>query len=226
MLNNDIANKKKWGEEIKKNVMLYPNEHVVRFMANNYKDIHNNSIKMALDIGFGSGRHLKLLLDYGFQTYGIDYSEESLMAANEILGNNNMLKKLELGDFKELNYGEGYFDVVIMYGVAFLRCVDEIIVDLKFVNQLLKKDGKMIINFRTKEDHLFGNGEEIYENSFILDEKAKPYEGMLYTFLDNNEVVKLLNDTGFVVEKLEREDYWKNNLTEHHSWWIISVRKE
>ena len=54
----DEQNKYIWDSVIKKDVMLYPNERVVAFLARNYKDIENNKNgKKALDIGFGSGRH-------------------------------------------------------------------------------------------------------------------------------------------------------------------------
>lgn len=38
----DEKNKQIWSSEIRKNVMLYPNERVVAFLARNYKDIENN----------------------------------------------------------------------------------------------------------------------------------------------------------------------------------------
>lgn len=225
MNNIENNNKLAWSNEIKKNVMLYPNERVVAFLGRNYKDIENNKSRNALDIGFGSGRHLKLLLDYNFKTFGTDYSEDCLNIAKGNLGDNPLLKGLYNDSFEKLNFEEEYFDVVFFWGVAFLRPLNEMVKDLKFIYNLTKKGGKVIINFRTKEDDLYGNGEEIARDTFILDAKYPEYENMVYTFLDLDSAKKLVENTGFKIVNIERDDYWKNNLQQKNSWWIFTLEK-
>lgn len=221
----DKQNKIAWGKAIKKNQMLYPNEKIVAFLARNYSQLEENSTKRALDIGFGSGRHLKLLMDYQFNAYGIDYSKESMEECQRILGENPLLKDLKLESIEDNDFEAEYFDAVIMYGVAFLRQYEEMLSDLQNICKVLKKGGKMIINFRTKEDGLFGKGEKIGGNSYLLDDSYPDYKGMLYTFLSQDEAENLLTEAGFIVENIEREDYWKTNLSQKHSWWIFTVRK-
>ena len=63
---------------LKDNQLLYSSEEVIRFVSYfNEKSLDNN-VKQALDIGFGSGRHLKLLMDYGYSTGGIRLLKEAV----------------------------------------------------------------------------------------------------------------------------------------------------
>jgi SAM-dependent methyltransferase len=220
----DERNRQAWSNEIRKNVMLYPNERVVAFLARNFGNLEENRSRTALDIGFGSGRHLKLLLDYGFRTYGIDYSQACLDTASRVLGDYANLMSLKTDDIRTVAF-DTLFDVVINFGVAFNRPVDEMLVDLRKVHALMKPGGKMFINFRTNEDSLVGMGERIDEHSWILGPESGPYNGILYTFLSDEEAQSLLGEAGFVVEDAERNDYWKNQLKERHTWWLYTVRK-
>lgn len=222
----DQQNRDAWKNELSKNVMLYPNDKVVAFLGRNFRNFDDNRNKKALDIGFGSGRHLKLLLDYGFQTYGIDYSEASKEVAVNLLGDSKQLKQLEVTSIEKIQYSESYFDVIVSYGVAFLREEIDIENDLRIMNRLLAPTGKMIINFRTVEDSLFRCGKKISDKTYIIDDTFPSYSGMLYTFFDIDEISELLKSTGFNILNIEREDYWKENLTQKNSWWILTVEKE
>ena len=67
----DEQNKSVWKNVIENAVMLYPAESVVMLLGRKYRKINRAVISemKALDIGTGSGRNLKALLDYGFQSY-------------------------------------------------------------------------------------------------------------------------------------------------------------
>jgi SAM-dependent methyltransferase len=214
------TNQKAWSNIINKNTLLYPDTPIVSFLARHFSNRQENKHKTALDIGFGSGRHLQLLKDYQFDIFGIDYSEESCKAAENLfkLQDNISCDDLSANPFKDKK-----FDVILSYGVIFLKPVDEMLKDLKIIHGSLKNKGKMIINFRTKDDFLYRDGEKIDDHTYILANPA--YKDMCYTFLDKEEVIHLLDQSGFSLLNLSRVDYHKNNLTEHHSWWIAEVIK-
>ena len=88
----------------------------------------------------------------------------------------------------------------------------------------MKKDGKLLINFRTKDDYLYQKGKNIVGNTYIL-ENVGVYDGLTYTFLSSEEAISLVKEAGFEVELIERDDYWKNNLKEQNTWWIITAKK-
>jgi hypothetical protein len=48
---------------------------------------------------------------------------------------------------------------------------------------------------------------------------------MCYTFLNKEEADALILSSGFTIENISKVEYMKNNLSEHHSWWIYEVTK-
>lgn len=223
MNQSDINNKNAWKKAIQNHIMLYPSEHVARFLGRNYSKLDRNILnKMsALDIGTGSGRNLKAMLDYGFQAYGIDYVNEACDVAKNILQDYENLKEIYCGDFAEYNFNM-QFDVIVIFGLIFFRDLKSIKHDLSVLNKLLKNNGKMCINFRSKYDYLYNTGKKIDDNTFILEGE---YNGATYSFFDLDEVKELLTNAGFKIENMEREDYYKDNLSKHNSWWILQVTK-
>ncbi len=219
--NINEMNKIAWSKEINKNIMLYPDTYIISFLARNYPSKESNKDLKALDIGFGSGRNLKLLLDYNFQTYGIDYSEDACTAAEKTFALTQ--NQISCEDLTSNPFKGKQFDVILAYGVMFLKPIIEMKKDFKILKNNLTINGKMLINFRTKDDFLYKSGKKLNEDTYILDHPS--YQDMCYTFLDLDEVKGLLIDSGFEIQNISKVDYHKNNLTEHHSWWIAEVIK-
>ncbi len=212
-----------WKDVIKKHVMLYPNERIAQFMGRKFSN-SDNSNKKALDIGFGSGRHLKIALDYGFDTYGIDYYKECKIVAEKTFNDTNSLKNLYVGDYNDYDFGDIKFDLIIFCGTIFLTTEDKVCSGLNKLYNITNKDGKMIITFRSKDDYLYKQGKQVSKNSYLLDKE--PYKNAMYTFYNKEEIEQLLDDTGFKIDYIEREDYWKDNLSSHNSWYIVSAVKK
>ena len=77
----DELNRGAWAEALEQHKLVYPDERVVSFLAAHYSDVSANKDRKALDLGFGAGRHLRVLVDYGFQVAGIDYIKTAADAA-------------------------------------------------------------------------------------------------------------------------------------------------
>ncbi len=213
-------------EELKKHRLLYPDERIVTFLSKYFKDFQANSHKNALDIGFGSGRHLKILLDYGFQVSGIDFSQEALNLARKYFNDTPNLRELKQADIQDSSLQKGVFDVIIAWGLVFLFTQDNIIKNLGIINSLLADGGKFICNFRSKNNWFYGKGKQLEKNIFMLNADAGPYEDMLYGFFDLNEALQLMDQANFSVINSEYVELKKNNLTETHSWWVFHAEKK
>ena len=222
---SDETNRLVSARQVQEHQLLYPDERVVAFLAANYPDVDGNFARRALDFGFGSGRHVRLLLDYGFQAFGIDYAQEAVEVARSLLKDHSHLQDLRVADLNEKPYPDNFFDVVISWGVSFLRPVEEMLRDLRIMNALMKNGSRMIVNFRTKDNWFYGKGRAVKPDTFLLDHSAGPYSMMCYTFLALEQADELLCKAGFKVDGSERIDLWKNNRSEHHSWWIFWARK-
>src|SRR5690606_17805341 len=105
--------------------------------------------------------------------------------------------QLVAGSLENPPFPEESFDVIVAWGVMFLRPLEEMKRDFLVMNRLLKPGGQMVVNFRTKDNWFFGQGIPLTDDTYQLDEKAGPYAGMCYTFLDADQSSALLKDSGF-----------------------------
>jgi SAM-dependent methyltransferase len=214
--------------ELRSRQLLYPDEQVVRFLSRRFPSHHDsddNKTRNALDIGCGSGRHIKLLMDYGFCTWGIDYAIESINIVKKSFGTDLLFQDCLLGDFSKEQW-EVKFDVVVGWGVFFLRQHNDIKQDIQNLGKLLTPWGRVFINFRTKENWFYGLGVELEEDCFILDERAGSYKGICYTFTDLADIEKLVSGTGLRIDSVEKTSLTTKSLTELHSWFQVELVSE
>lgn len=223
----DNRNMLAWREHYRRSgPLLYPDERIVVFLASQFPDRQANNMKKALDVGFGSGRHIALLLDYGFETHGIDYNTDTVEKVSNQFAGCDGIGQLVAGSLENPPFPEESFDVIVAWGVMFLRPLEEMKRDFLVMNRLLKPGGQMVVNFRTKDNWFFGQGIPLTDDTYQLDEKAGPYAGMCYTFLDADQSSALLKDSGFSIINMERVDLWKNQGTKQHSWNVFWARKD
>lgn len=213
----DELTRRAWSRALAENKLLYPDERVVAFLARTFPDIEENLARNALDIGFGSGRHLKLLLDYGFQTYGIDYAHEAVSRCWNLFEGRIDKGSLVHGDFRSCPFPLA-FDAIVAWGVVFLTPPNEMTESLRAMGKMLASGGRIFANFRTKENYHFGLGREIAKDCYILDGRAGAYNEMCYTFTDEDDVNSLADSAGLAVVHIEKTTFLKNQMSELHSW--------
>lgn len=220
----DDSTRRSWVQALRDHQLLYPDERVVSFLARRFPSVVNNGEHHAIDIGCGSGRHVKLMLDYGFQTWGIDYAAESVDMVRSAFHGHPLLREVVLGDFRETAFPTS-FHAVVAWGVLFLNPPSEMVSNLRGMGRLLGPDGRLLVNFRTRENSHFGLGEEIEPGCFILDDRAGTYKGMCYTFTDLPDVEALVERAGGMdIVHVEKTTFVKNNLSELHSWLQIELK--
>lgn len=226
-LDVDVANRSAATRALREHHLLYPDERIVCFLAANYPDRTENRLRHALDVGFGSGRHCVLLRDFGFDVSGVDYVESAVTTAREIYGEQLKDARLLQADLRDRPFADGTFDVILCWGVAFLRPLAEMEADLRILSAILKTGGRLLVNFRGRDNWFFARGRQLdgAGNTYLLDDGAGPYRSMCYTFLDHAEASALLDRAGFAIENSERIDLWKKNAAERHSWWVFWAKK-
>ena len=207
---------------------LYPDERLVAFLSRRFNKTIPNGQYNALDIGFGGGRHIKLLLEFGFQTYGIDYTQEALAATQKIVAQRNYpnLADLFCGNYREFN-PPVKFDVVVGWGLLPHSFYPKIAEDLNTIAAMMTVGGRVYVNFRTVDNWFFAKGEQVDTNTYVLGEEALEYQGYTYSFVkDEVEIQQILNRTPFTLLSIERMDLWKNSLKQRHSWMICELKKQ
>lgn len=220
----DESTRNAWRKALQNHQMLYPDERVVSFFSRRFPNKTDNCAHHAVDIGCGSGRHLKLMLDYGFQTWGIDYSSESVELVNSCFKDNPNFCGSILCDYREHTFPH-LFHAVVAWGVLFLNPPSEMVKNLRSMKHYLDPKGRLIVNFRTRENFHYGLGREIEPGCFILDQRAGEYQGMCYTFTDLRDVEQLVNAAGGLeIVHVEKTTFSKNGLKDLHSWLQVEIR--
>lgn len=209
-----------------RNELRYPNEDVVRFLNRVRVELKQNDRRLeGLDIGFGSGRHLKLLMDYEIRAHGVELFADAIDRVFELYGDNPFLGKLKLGDYKQVNYSPSSFDVIIAWGSLISYPPSQLVGELNAIQKVLRPGGRMLINLRTKDNWFFGYGNKIENDYFLLDKRAGNYAKSFYAFFDEMTIKKYISDTSLRIKSFERVDQWRNELQEKHSWWIVDLEQ-
>lgn len=222
---NADGDKHAWAKELQRNVLLYPDSAVVALLSRAYPGRKLPKASEALDIGFGSGRHLKLLLDFGFLSHGIELIEQAVLDTRTKLEEYPGLGRLDVADISDHPFASGSLECVVNWGAAFLRPMDAMREDLSVVHDMLRSGGSLVVNFRTPENWFSNLGERVDQASVVLDSRAGPYEGETYTFLDLETATELLHDAGFDVAETERLDRFTGPDLRQHSWWLFTATK-
>ena len=151
-----------------------------------------------LDIGCGTGAHLKLYQNEKCNIFGIDLSEAMLKVAEKKLGNNANLK---LCDASNTPYSDNKFDLILS-SIVLHEMTQQVRVNvLKEAKRILKGDGRLLlIDFHTGPIKKFKG---IYSKIIITiseifagQEHYKNYRH----FMKNGGLPGLIESYGFKIE--------------------------
>jgi SAM-dependent methyltransferase len=143
---------KNWNKSYKKfeNCLIYPNEEVVRFVANHIntkKKLNYN--KKLLDFGCGAGRHLKFSIENSFYTIGLEVSDVALKQAKHFLDLNkfrkNTYKLIKTSD-SVIPLKNNSIDYLIADGVLDSMMTEDILVSIDEFFRIIKNNGLIYIS--------------------------------------------------------------------------------
>ena len=198
----------------------YPNEELLRFLGVNFfdKDVKDRNYIKVLEVGCGSCANLWMIAKEGFDTYGLDLSNEAIFLGRQMLNKWQVQANLKQGSFLSLPYSESSFDVVI--DVISMYCVnhEEALKGLSEVHRVLKDDGLFFSYEASQNCSVFNNylpAKKIDKNTLNgIYRRKSPFFGNNYPFhfWDKNDYKNTLVNIGFNVEYLEttRKSYFEN----------------
>lgn len=202
--------------------LQYPGESVVRFLFRNFpKDRDKRKNLKILDLGCGSGRHVKLFAEQGFDVSGVDISKDGLSQTSEMLRKLNLQADLKLADANDLPYPDGYFDGAVSYAVLYYNDREGMAIKIKELHRVLKKGGRAMFYIKTTDDYYFAKGQEVAKNTFIMDGTDESKKGMTLHFLTREDVYDVYSI--FKNVSVEKEEFTSYNLQMLNSHWAITV---
>jgi len=183
-----------------------PDEGVVRFTARFLQrrvgiDAYEKKreVRRVLDAGCGNGRHIVFFAEQGLDVWGLDISEKAIEIAKAWVVRKGLEAHLEVGDIGALPFENGYFDVVITFGVLDHILFSEARKIMAEIYRVVAKGGYIYISLRSTEDAEYGRGKMDAKNTFVLQEGYE--KGIVQHFFDLEEIEDLFK--GFKIFDIE-----------------------
>ncbi len=159
-----------------------------------------------LDCGSGGPSPKQaLFIKLGFDTIGIELSEERLEMAQDYAKQHKLKLPMQMGDMRSIKFESNHFAHVYSWNTIFhmtkidiKKAVDEMI-------RVLKPGGLCFVNFLTVESEFCGEGEELNPGEFKQEEGD---EIIIHTFFTDEE------SDGFF-DNLEIEILFKEKRVNH-----------
>lgn len=214
-----------WERIIGRKDLVWPDSDVIRCTNRFFGAVppEERAQLHACDMGFGTGQHIVYLASEGFNVAGIDVADSAIQQTRQKLDAAQLTADIRQEELSLTTFADASFDYLIAWGVLFLKPTLEIQADLKRIHALMKPGGIVCANFRTRKNWFYGLGEEKDTHTYLLDDRAREYEGTFYRFFDKEELQHVLEEAGFEVVYLEYKE-WHKYGTEVHSWWLTNLR--
>ena len=126
--------------------------------------------KEVLECGAGISADLEPLLvrffDYGYDTHGIEISDERLLAAQDYCVENELDLDIRKGDMRQIPFEDEAMSFVFSYNTIFHMTKQDIGLAMAELERVLKPEGLCYVNFLSVDSHSFGKGEQMGEGEF------------------------------------------------------------
>jgi SAM-dependent methyltransferase len=158
----------------KDSLNLYPTEFVVRTFKASYPNLKtnikdNDNLLKVLDLGFGDGRNSVFLAREGFQTSGIEITEEIVQMARERFSKYGLDVDFKVGRNNDIPYEDGFFDVVLAcHSSYYLDENDKFERNLDEIFRVLGKKGIFITSLPNDESYIFKDAKKSEDGSFLI----------------------------------------------------------
>ncbi|HID0754288.1 TPA: class I SAM-dependent methyltransferase [Campylobacter jejuni] len=215
----------KWHElhADKRHQPRYPSNDLVSFVFRNFK-----SGDKILDLGCGAGRHVKFLAENGFKAFGVDYSENGIKAAQELLKTYNLQADLKVSSVDDIPYEDESFDGLLCYGVLYYNSKEVIEKAAKEIYRVLKKGSMSYVAVRNMDDYRYKNNEKKSKYEVIIQESDKNRsasceDGMQMYFFDNDEVQRIFKDFKNIEINRLKTSYANDSFADEN--FVVILRK-
>ena len=201
-----------------KSVLAYPDENLVRLLSRALPDDGKRGEKTAVDLGCGTGRHLKLLRDMGVgRVLGTDASLNALMSCRGIADGS-----LVQNSIASLSLKDSVADTVVAWGSLHYDYKSALPGMLGEIHRVLKPGGTLLATLRSVRDTFLKQGKHILDNTWQTD--LNDIRGSIVSFYSEDE----LKEYFAVFPSLQygiMERSIMGDMTKIISHWVIAAKK-
>jgi len=167
--------------------------------------------KKILDCGAGGKTPpLGIFKNYGYETHGVDCSENALEKTAEFEKKHNLNLNIIKCDMRNLPYKDEEFSYAYSYNSIFHMSKEDIKSSIKEIHRVLTKGGYAFINFPSCNDERATVGKKVGEGEYLQVEFG---EDVLHSYFDINEA----EDNGFFegFEVIMKENSIRNGIRQN-----------
>lgn len=220
-MNYTEKNKKIWEEHFNNFSLYYPDEEVVRFLAQCKKLYPGGTM---LDWGCAQGRHSSVACRMGFHVIATDYVQSNVVKTEERLNGefgeavSKQVQYIVNQDVDIEQIQDESVDVLLNWGVLFYNIREGQQEMLDNMYRMVKKNGRVFLDYRTENDSVFKNSKNSSDGMVLPN-------GAQMTILPLDEVKDMILKSGFQIEKVDLFEFTENNQKVQNSWWHITLLK-
>ena len=151
----------------KYSVLSYPDENLVRMVKKYLAGKDSTAIENlnAIDLGCGSGRHIKMLYETGLKhVTGLDYSLNGLKICDELYSSFLVQAENSFLPFKDC-----IFDIAISWGSLHYSAKDSLINQISEIYRIMNKNSCFMGTLRSERDTYLKKGKELGNNTWVTD---------------------------------------------------------
>lgn len=201
-----------------KSELLYPDENLVRLLKKYIPHAGDPSKITAVDLGCGSGRHMKLLAELGLsESVGIDTSFNAL-----VISRKHCPGSLLQGNNKHIPLKDNVADIIIAWGSLHYNNKIDLITMLEEIQRILKNNGCLFATLRSSRDTYLKKGKHLGNDTWITD--LHDINGSIASFYTEDELKTAFSIfREFTYGLMERT--LMGDMSSMISHWIIQSRK-
>ncbi|ALS03321.1 hypothetical protein ATZ33_11965 [Enterococcus silesiacus] len=217
----------------KKSIEMAPEPEVVKFIELLAKEFSNEQEKKVWDLGCGAGRHSVVIGKMNCEVFISDHSAKAIELTKEKLDDNKIRYTEALSSMENYPWQEKEFlHGVLSWAVLQHNTLDKIVKSINCIYESLITGGYFLGTIKSTKADLYGKGQEIEKDTFILDvgkEDGVPHhyfdeEGIKQLFPDDQwEIVILAEQVVNYVSTVEK--FWEINPFRYTTWCVLVKKR-
>ncbi|MFO7837016.1 MAG: class I SAM-dependent methyltransferase [Candidatus Thorarchaeota archaeon] len=166
------------------NALFPPNVYKFLYLLQRLE--RDNEIdRTVLDCGAGGLRPSLALFDrLGYETHGIDISDEQVKKASEFCERHGLDLDIQIGDMREIPFDNESFGLVYSYNSIFHLTKTDSAKAMREMRRVLKTPGYLYVNFLSVDDQQCGEGDQVGPGEWKSTEHGEP---TIHSYYEKNE---------------------------------------
>lgn len=175
-----------------------------------------------LDLGCGTGRNTMYLLSQGLKVTASDISEKGLdLTKKQALKFGYDLKTV-CHDMRDMPYKDETFDAILCSWVCGHGYYEDMVKHAHEMLRVLKPGGLIFVDYPSRQDKLYGRGQEVEAHTFINNVPGE--EKIPHHYSDQEEIRDVYSDTILEIRP-HTYKFKANNLNHEIEAYLVYIRK-